>query len=342
MSTQGRYRSNANQVKSPELKAMDHTKKISIKHSDNDHAVSLICTPIENGLSLERVLGDSPVLKLPDETSHGPILEIAPYCFSDSKNKELSSSHSQDSKNPDTGNADEKALSGLALRELYLPDSVTTLGAYAFYNCKNLELIKAGPSLTHIHSDVFMNCTGLKTLIIDGGPEAESGLKNLLSRANNTIEVCFKRGDDELCRIIYPEYTMRYETVYAAHIFQMRVNGAGYGPRQAFRGGIIDFPAYDKAIENAFPVEDIETLLLISAYRILWPLALSDEYRGIYEAYLSKHNRELGTLLIKRENAKAFSLFRKAGILSPAGVKAALDYARTNGKTRLLMEIMKG
>ena len=57
------------------------------------------------------------------------------------------------------------ALEGINLERMVLPDSVTTIGAYAFCNCSLLEQIWIGKNVTEIHDRSFNGCKTEKLVI---------------------------------------------------------------------------------------------------------------------------------------------------------------------------------
>ena len=57
----------------------------------------------------------------------------------------------------------------LLVKEIHLPNSLTTIGDYSFYNCPNLEKVNIGPMVESIGKDVFEKCIKLKKLCRDGG-----------------------------------------------------------------------------------------------------------------------------------------------------------------------------
>ena len=56
-----------------------------------------------------------------------------------------------------------------ALENVTLPDSLETLGEFAFTNCKSLKSLTLPDSLTTILNYAFENCTGLTELVIPAG-----------------------------------------------------------------------------------------------------------------------------------------------------------------------------
>ena len=72
------------------------------------------------------------------------------------------------------------------INDLIIPDGVTNIGDYAFYNCSGLTSIKIPDSVTGIGDRAFYGCTGLASAIIGDGVTTLSGFdfngnKNLKS-----------------------------------------------------------------------------------------------------------------------------------------------------------------
>ena len=62
------------------------------------------------------------------------------------------------------------AFSNTAITSLTLPNSVTTVGAYAFTECGGLKTVVLGTNLTEIPDSMFFKCKSLQKVTINGMP----------------------------------------------------------------------------------------------------------------------------------------------------------------------------
>ena len=60
-----------------------------------------------------------------------------------------------------------------SLTSIVIPDSVTSIGEFAFKDCTNLSNIKLSDNITELQHCTFQNCTSLKTIII---PDSVTGI----------------------------------------------------------------------------------------------------------------------------------------------------------------------
>ena len=68
--------------------------------------------------------------------------------------------------------ASQLYLNGEPVSDLIIPDSVTRIPDFAFYECANLESVTVGRSVTEIGDSAFYNCEKLKKVIINGAIES--------------------------------------------------------------------------------------------------------------------------------------------------------------------------
>ncbi|MCR5793822.1 MAG: leucine-rich repeat protein [Solobacterium sp.] len=60
----------------------------------------------------------------------------------------------------------DNAFSGCGLTSIIIPETITSIGGYAFYNCRNLVDITIPDGITSLNEGVFHNCTSLKEITI--------------------------------------------------------------------------------------------------------------------------------------------------------------------------------
>ena len=69
-----------------------------------------------------------------------------------------------------------------------IPNSVTSIGYHAFYNCKGPTSVTIPNSVTTIRSSAFSGCTGLTSIIVDeGNPSYKSIDGNLYTKDGRTL-----------------------------------------------------------------------------------------------------------------------------------------------------------
>ena len=74
---------------------------------------------------------------------------------------------------------------GSSITQLVIPESVTTIGAYAFSNCQNLTQLVIPQSVTTIEDYAFKNCQNLTQLVI---PESVTTIGNWAFSGTNNLK----------------------------------------------------------------------------------------------------------------------------------------------------------
>lgn len=273
----------------------------------------------QNEAKILRIYGTSPEAEVPAQIEGCAVTELADYCFASDPHlpKHFLMTDTADTIKSNTCAFTELAeLSGDYPQSVWLPDTLTKIGNYAFYNCKNLRQITFGQALTSIGSDAFMNCHQLHHLFIRSSIYEKTGLQRILSQIPWDVSAVFfgyhsSPGQKEAV-VFYPEYFELYDEIAPAHIFGRSIAGEGFRARQSFQDGIIDFHQYDKIFQKACAEESVLTSCLIAFYRLYFPIHLSPQYKTPYENYILANAQALCRHFIKnRQLESLYFLFQQ-------------------------------
>lgn len=313
---------------------------------DGTGGVRLLCEETESGgLRLCRVFGCVDTLTLPEEAGGRRITKIGAYCFAEKGRlpqtlaDEVAAAGLGDGTNAMEGVL--RPLNGNYLREITLPDTVTCMESYAFYNCRRLERLTVGAALTEVNSDAFMNCRALHTLTIRAAASDATGLPFLLNQLTTELCVEFAGAETQKVRLLYPEYTESYEEIGPAHIFSLHVEGEGYRARKQFVGGQLDVSGYDMVFEKACNEEQFLTLMKMALYRLEYPYELSEHAKSQYESYIAGHETAVLEQLVQAQDEETLRMLCRQPLISDEAIQAAVVRAVADGWTRGVAGIIR-
>lgn len=280
-------------------------------------SVSILWEPCAGGARLLRLFGESPCALVPDTAGGLPVVEIGPYCFSARRDPEGGQLET-----PAGAEPSDHPVCGEFVQEVVLPDSVRAIHNGAFYNCRALRRLTAGPGVESLGSDLFTNCRALRTFALRAAPDEATGLKKMLAAVAAGIGVEFLGGTTPV-RLYYPEFSEFLHENTPAHIFNHSIEGVGYRYRQCFDQGVLTFAEYDAAFDKADAEESPEGLCRVALDRLGSPVYLSEEARTRYGAYLAAHAADAVAVVLADRDTTALQAL--AGVLDvPARRQAAL------------------
>jgi|GEM_PF-4389728 len=269
---------------------------------------------VHNGtITLRYLTGRGDTAFVPSEIDALPVRAVADYAFA-----------------PRAAEYAPDVLCGPALRCLFLPEGITSVGRYAFYGCTSLEEMHLPSTLRSIGSGAFTACTHLKTIFLnlpaDGG--TPPAMKDILSCLPQEVEVVLMRqrsasgspaadrsGDacaadgtvgshtadgDVYARLVFPEYYENGIENTPARIIAVEFIGTGYQYRQCFSALSFRADTYDSLFPLAVAQQELTTCLRLAADRILYPAHLSDTDRETYAAFLREHAERLAELFFQQ------------------------------------------
>ena len=236
---------------------------------------------IPEGVRITGCAGSLPLLSVPEKIAGLPVVQIGDYAFQGME----------------------------ALEEAELPSSLKVLGDHVFFNCIHLERLTAYDQLTHVGDGAFKNCDHLSEIRFYAFHGHASALRLMISDVMQDVRVEILYGGaegsgetvKEKARLMFPAFYFDYIENYPARIFEEVIYGAGQAYRQCFRGGDVDYEAYDRLFERSTREDHSQAVLEHAAGRLLYPYRLGEERRSVYCDWLSNHGREFLTMCMERE-----------------------------------------
>lgn len=269
----------------------------------------------DKGAVLLRMYGTLPQVTVPARIAGHPVVEVAPYCFSQSKR--LFEGEIREERLPEDGSGSAllQELCGNFVEEVYLPDEIRKIGSCAFYNCRNLKILEIGTKTEDIGSDVFMNTGSFRRILLRCSAMGKSGIKQILSQITADIEVVFsgKRGVEAL--LLYPEYYEACDEIAPAHIFGRSIMGEGFRARQCIKDGVVDFAGYDGIFPQACVEESEPTLSRMALNRLRYPFALNGNHKILYQNYVSNHVKVISERFVIQKDLENLQFLCHEGLL---------------------------
>ena len=120
---------------------------------------------IENGICIVRLHGRCAELRLPEVIEGKPVVAVAEGAFS-TEAELLPDEEEREAEISFVTEAAEQIGEGQALRRIFLPQSVHTIGAHAFRGCSALEWVALPAGLEEISPRMFEGCSALERLTL--------------------------------------------------------------------------------------------------------------------------------------------------------------------------------
>lgn len=319
---------------------------------DDRNQIRILWRKNRKGLGeILRVYAKNGTIRIPETLEGFRVDALAPYCFSSDRHIPQGNHFMTQGEEAFAGENQDglfgelKEFSGNLVEEVVLPDTLTEIGASAFYNCKKLRRLTFGPALRGVGSDAFMNTQDFHEIILTCGPGDKTGLKQILAQIVSDMEVKFQGKEGREAVLFYPEYYESYDEIAPAHLFGRSITGEGFRARQGFREGCVDFAAYDGVFSQACVEESEQTLMKMALNRLMYPFALGEVSALLYRKYLMGHITNLIRDKIRKRELKTLVFLCEQGLLFGGELKQAARYASELGwaeGTAKLMEFHSG
>lgn len=267
----------------------------------------------EHDVIIDAYTGDYPVVDFPKELDGIPVTELGAY-----------------------------VLSGKECEEVVIPEGITKIGRYGFYNCRKLRKLVFTSDFMDIGSGAFTGCHHIREIEVHMCKE-QTCLKEVLVEVPEEVCVTLLWKDKEAV-LWFPEYFEESIENTPARILSVKTHGSGMFYRNCFQGKVFQFQEYDKRFETACALEREEFLAELAYGRLKWPVELTEKMQGIYETYMREHREKILMRWIaqKREEALEWMLLSFSHTKEEQKeYQQILSYASEKGTTAMVSMLME-
>ena len=136
-------------------------------------SVQMEYTLTEKGAVITKMRGRAAEIRIPESIDGVPVIAIGEKAFAVKEEAPVAEQGEElAAELAFVEKAEEPTAMGQALQRVFLPDSIETIGAYAFSGCSALERIHLPARLTEIPQRMFDGCGALAQVTLPAGLQA--------------------------------------------------------------------------------------------------------------------------------------------------------------------------
>lgn len=280
---------------------------------------------------------------IPERINRYPVTELAPYAFSEGGSGDTEGlwfvGEDEIEKQPDR----VPYLRCGRLTEIYLPESIETIGKYGFYNCSDLRTLHCSSTIADLGSGVFTGCHKLFQIEIQLMEGRRSCFQELISELRQKLEVVchiVSPGQRETAKLIFPEYYEEAVENTPARILETHMHGCGHRYRYCFSQTHFQLKEYD-ALFPHIKVQEAEKLVVeLVIGRLQFPYQLSEEAKLEYQGYLKEHQICAARYILEAEEGKGLDWLLSLAASGEKEIAGMIQIASELGSTAALGYLM--
>ncbi|MCD7709202.1 MAG: leucine-rich repeat domain-containing protein [Clostridiales bacterium] len=212
-----------------------------------------------------------------------------------------------------------------------LPQSLTSLGRYAFYGCMNLKTVSLFDGISDYGDGVIKQCGSLSEIHLTQKKYDYTVMRDMLSDNDRQLRFFLEPSG---MRLTFPAYVYTFEEDVEARVLHHRIEGSGYPYRECVTRTGIDLMGYDGLFKHAVD-DDRNAAAEIAIDRLMTPVELSDGARGKYKKYLQENADGLLEKLIPAGRKDEVECLCAEGILSGDAIMRGLVLAAGHGQDEI-------
>lgn len=176
-----------------------------------------------------------------------------------------------------------------------LPQTIDTLGRYAFYNCRNLTALYLYDEVEDYYDGVIKQCQNLSDITLVQKRGSYSVMRELLADNDRTLHFTVEPIG---LHLTFPAYVYDFVEDVEARVLHHKIEGSGYPYRECVTRKSVDLLAYDRLFPNVIN-DDFGSAMDIALDRLMYPVELERGNREIYEQYLEQNGGYVTAELIR-------------------------------------------
>ena len=180
-----------------------------------------------------------------------------------------------------------------------LPESIRTLYGFAFHNCRNLKKISLYDSIDDYYDGVCRQCDSLRDIEIVLNRGWFEVVRNFLADYDGNLRFMLTLPDGEKALLTFPGYVYDFNENTMARTIQFSIAGSGMFYRECVDRRSMDYRGYDRLFEKAL-IDGNAVSEDIAIGRLLYPVELSENFKDMYESYVSKNSESILLRLLWR------------------------------------------
>lgn len=237
----------------------------------------------ENHAEIVRIWCREERVMIPGEIEGVKVNAVAPYAFSVHKEEEKEKVQIWES----SESIGDVLRCGGNITAIHLPETLQSIGNYAFYGCTHLKVFHGTDRITRMGSGVFTGCR-LSQVEIDFYDGEKSCLKEILTEIRYRVNAVFRK-EQTVTKLIFPEYYADAVENTPARIVETHYYGSGGDYRECFYRKELDYGKYDRMFALSAARDEGEVTAEIALTRLMYPKKLEEKAEKAYEAYLKEH-----------------------------------------------------
>lgn len=171
------------------------------------------------------------------------------------------------------------------LEEVVLPETIDTLGRYAFYNCRNLRTLRLSDRVEDYYDGVIKQCQSLRKITIFQTRGSYSVMKELLADNDRMLRFVVEPVG---LHLTFPAYVYQFVEDVEARVLHHKIEGSGYPYRECVTRKGIDLLNYDRLFSHVI-TDDYRAAMEIAIGRLMYPVELDPCAGELYGQYLEQN-----------------------------------------------------